>query len=221
MKECSYWNCTNTFVQGNRGKRFCSRRCAQSYAVSVRRKELKYMAVLYKGGECQICGYNACINALHFHHRDPDEKDFSLSYKGHTYSFEKIKSELDKCDLLCANCHAEEHYDSDMMERVFEAIQRRGIREQHLKNNIKICSECNKPFRGKNKKTCSTKCQKNYKKLPTEIELYECYKKYNGSVVKMAKSFGISDNGLRKRIKKMGIDPSKDGLAEWSMALDC
>jgi formate-dependent nitrite reductase cytochrome c552 subunit len=45
---------------------------------------------------------------LEFHHRDPTQKDFSLGHAKMT-NFEKVKSELDKCDLLCANCHREEH----------------------------------------------------------------------------------------------------------------
>jgi formate-dependent nitrite reductase cytochrome c552 subunit len=46
---------------------------------------------------------------LEFHHLEPSEKDFGIGSKGHTRSFEKIKLELDKCNLLCANCHREEH----------------------------------------------------------------------------------------------------------------
>ena len=67
------------------------------------------MAVAYKGGSCQICGYKRCIEALEFHHQDPLKKDFAVSSKGYTRSWEVVKSELDKCDLLCANCHRELH----------------------------------------------------------------------------------------------------------------
>jgi hypothetical protein len=43
-----------------------------------------------------------------FHHLNTEEKDFAIS-DGNIRSFEKIKSELDKCILLCSNCHAEIH----------------------------------------------------------------------------------------------------------------
>jgi len=56
-----------------------------------------------------ICGYKKSHRALSFHHRDPALKDFGLSSKGLTRSWEKIVKELDKCVLLCANCHAEVH----------------------------------------------------------------------------------------------------------------
>ena len=62
-----------------------------------------------KGGKCQKCGYNKCEDALCFHHRDPNMKDFNLSIKSGSCNWEKYKKEAEKCDLLCANCHIEEH----------------------------------------------------------------------------------------------------------------
>lgn len=67
------------------------------------------MALAYKGGACEICGYNRCVRALSFHHRDPKKKDFGLSAHGLTRSWEKTRVELDKCALLCMNCHMEVH----------------------------------------------------------------------------------------------------------------
>ena len=61
----------------------------------------------YKGGKCEICGYNKCLEALEFHHKDPNEKDFSIA--NNFKSMDKMKTEVDKCLLLCANCHREEH----------------------------------------------------------------------------------------------------------------
>ena len=67
------------------------------------------MAVAYKGGVCQCCKYNKYIGALEFHHINPDEKDFGISVKGYTRSWENNKKELDKCVLVCSNCHREIH----------------------------------------------------------------------------------------------------------------
>ncbi len=78
-------------------------------AVTERRRKLRRMAVEQGGGCCQICGYKASIYALIFHHVDPKKKDFGLSDRGLTRSWEKIKKEVEKCVLLCANCHAEVH----------------------------------------------------------------------------------------------------------------
>jgi hypothetical protein len=67
------------------------------------------MAVAYKGGKCEQCGYDRCLDALEFHHKDPAQKDFSISAKGYTRSWNKVVYELDKCVILCANCHRELH----------------------------------------------------------------------------------------------------------------
>ena len=71
------------------------------------RQRTKIKAVEYKGGCCQKCDYKKSIRALTFHHIDPKQKDFGIS--GKSYSFEKIKKEIDKCVLLCSNCHSEAH----------------------------------------------------------------------------------------------------------------
>lgn len=76
-------------------------------AVQRRRQKVKQKAVEYLGGKCQRCEYDTCIEALEFHHRDPSTKEFGISSGGHTRSWERVQKELDKCDLLCANCHRE------------------------------------------------------------------------------------------------------------------
>jgi 5-methylcytosine-specific restriction endonuclease McrA len=78
-------------------------------AVQKRREKVRLMTISYKGGHCQLCGYDRCAEALEFHHLDPAQKDFGISSKGYTRSWEKVKAEVDKCILLCANCHREVH----------------------------------------------------------------------------------------------------------------
>jgi 5-methylcytosine-specific restriction endonuclease McrA len=78
-------------------------------AVIKRRKKVRDMALDYKGGACTKCGYSRCKRALSFHHIDPTIKDFGISFRGFTRSWDKTKAELDKCVLLCANCHMELH----------------------------------------------------------------------------------------------------------------
>lgn len=74
-----------------------------------RQKNIKIKCVEYKGGKCYICQYDKYIGALDFHHLDPTKKDFSIG-KLKNYSFsDKIKNELDKCILVCSNCHREIH----------------------------------------------------------------------------------------------------------------
>lgn len=73
-----------------------------------RQRQNKKLAIDYKGGKCSVCGYDKCDAALDFHHIDPTKKDFNISHhKGMT--LENLKEELDKCILVCRNCHAELH----------------------------------------------------------------------------------------------------------------
>lgn len=73
--------------------------------------DVKIEAVKYKGGKCEICGYNKCMRALHFHHLNPTKKDFKIS--NGTKSLSRIIPEIDKCMLVCSNCHCEIHENID------------------------------------------------------------------------------------------------------------
>lgn len=72
-------------------------------------QNFKEKMILYKGGQCVSCSYNKCQDALEFHHLNPNEKDFTVAqYKGSILN-NTIKKELDKCILVCSNCHREIH----------------------------------------------------------------------------------------------------------------
>ena len=88
---------------------YADRREYLKKAVTKRRQKLKLMVIEYKGGECIICGYKKYPGAFDLHHIDGSTKEFGLSMQGLTRSWEKTKSEADKCVLLCANCHREVH----------------------------------------------------------------------------------------------------------------
>lgn len=74
----------------------------------IKKLDIKQQCVNYRGGQCVKCGYNKCLRALEFHHTDPDNKDFYLAQK-RILDIEKLKPELDKCIVICRNCHFEEH----------------------------------------------------------------------------------------------------------------
>ena len=83
------------------------KKVSNTEAVESWRKRKKKALVEYKGGKCQCCGYYRCIEALEFHHLDPNIKSFTIS--GKSKSFNSLKSEVDKCILVCSNCHKEIH----------------------------------------------------------------------------------------------------------------
>lgn len=57
--------------------------------------------------QCALCGYDKCVAALDFHHIK--KKKFDIT-NVRTYSKVKLKSEIDKCIVICANCHREIHF---------------------------------------------------------------------------------------------------------------
>lgn len=80
-------------------------RLCPSCATTLHRKKVKQKALEYMGGKCALCGYGGCVEALDFHHLK--DKDFTISK--YITSWKKTKQELDKCVLLCANCHRSKH----------------------------------------------------------------------------------------------------------------
>jgi hypothetical protein len=107
--KCQDWKNENEFASRNGGKNLrgwcksCDSRRTQNHKLMMKIKSVNYL-----GGKCKLCGYNKSTKALQFHHRDPNQKSFELS-KAMYSRWEIIQPELDKCDLLCANCHAELH----------------------------------------------------------------------------------------------------------------
>ena len=104
MKECPRHGITEHVLLRNGS--FKCKECRKEAVLDIRRRN-KIRLVEYKGGKCEICGYDKCIDALEFHHLDPNEKEFGIA--GDTRSLEKLKNEADKCVLICANCHRELH----------------------------------------------------------------------------------------------------------------
>jgi len=97
------------YVKTNKRKLLTEKeRKQKSVDASLRsRRVLKEKLVEYKGGKCEICGYDRCIKAMDFHHRNPNDKKFELTYMNRKW--ETLREEVDKCVLVCSNCHREIH----------------------------------------------------------------------------------------------------------------
>lgn len=113
-KTCNICNLTKSksefYKKGNYVFSYCKK--CELNRVKNQQRIFKQHCVDYKGGKCSVCGYNKCNAALDFHHLDPNEKDFSISqFKRVSWEQNKneIICELDKCILVCSNCHRELH----------------------------------------------------------------------------------------------------------------
>ena len=100
-------DCGKEYTYSRSDRKGATRLTCNSCTVKRKRKQLKQMAVEYKGGKCSICGYDRSVEALEFHHIDPSQKTFGIAAKGYTNGWDKMKAELDKCVPLCSNCHKE------------------------------------------------------------------------------------------------------------------
>ncbi|HIF57881.1 MAG TPA: hypothetical protein EYQ26_00055 [Rhodospirillales bacterium] len=94
----------------NKSQSYC-KECNNANTLG-RQRGMKNKMLEYKGGKCISCGFDGHPAAFDFHHRDPKEKEFHPSKLRNTSwdkNYDKITAELDKCDLLCKNCHAIAH----------------------------------------------------------------------------------------------------------------
>ncbi len=175
-------------------------------SVKKYRKKVKERLVEYKGGKCEICGYDKCIDALEFHHLDPKEKDFTLS-SSNVLSFDRMKKEVDKCILVCANCHREIHHKKNEEKREIE-----GKEEERALSEIM----------GNRNKYSIRHVKNSYKYLESagilddmaiDMERCDIFKKYhinNRTFNKFLKERGIVYHN-KKTVKNK---PSKDELLE-------
>lgn len=98
----------NDCITTNNKKKLKENNYNYDYVLNWRNNNKK-QAVDFLGGKCVICGYNKCLRNLDFHHVNPLEKEITISHKINKIKFEKLKTELKKCILVCSNCHGEIH----------------------------------------------------------------------------------------------------------------
>lgn len=112
MKSCKKHGTSYLFEHKDKslksGSRIRCRACLRE-AGKARRRKIKAILVEEHGSKCISCGYDKCIAALHFHHKDKNEKVHHVSSR----SLKSARKEAEKCILLCANCHAELEYEEE------------------------------------------------------------------------------------------------------------
>lgn len=170
-----------------------------SEPVSVWRKNLKRRATALFGNKCCVCGYNRCLAALEFHHLDPSKKDFSISS---AYASPKkwatIVQELEKCVLVCSNCHREIHHDILYIENKNYIVTDKDYRITEKTHHKCSCGEVILL----SKKYCSPECSAKgsmtrdwFAEKDTILHLRDIEKL---SYVAIAKRYNTSDNTIRK-----------------------
>lgn len=185
-------------------------------AVTKWRLNKRLELIKYKGGKCQICGYDKCFAALEFHHLDPKEKDFTIS--GKSWAFEKLKKEVDKCILVCSNCHKEIHF--KMKKQINEVVVVKKVKEKTLKiKEIKEkpkCKICDNKCKTSASVYCSNECFDigRAENIPTKTDFVFKLKELH-NFVQIGKYYNVSDNSIRKWCKKYDIPTTKTELKEY------
>jgi hypothetical protein len=165
--------------------------------------------IAYKGGKCIVCGYDKDFpSAYDFHHRDPKEKEFSISQYS-VLNKRKLFLEVDKCDLLCCRCHAELHDEERAASRQI-AFDVNKTWEGRKRNELELfCEQCHKRIvtKDKEQRFCSLKCNgvfySKVKNKPTKEELAALIE--NNPMTKLGLMFGVSNNAVKKWAKNYGL----------------
>lgn len=91
---------------------------------SILRRQLKEDCIKIMGGKCNVCGYNSYIEAMDFHHVNPESKEHGISLLLNKAIMNNnllvvLRKEIEKCILLCSNCHSELHakLEKDKLEK--------------------------------------------------------------------------------------------------------
>jgi len=117
--------------------------------INDKRRNDKIIYLEYAGAKCVKCGYNKCASGLTFHHRDPNEKTFSIgSLSERLNSIHElnniIKNEIKKCEVLCSNCHVSEHFDMNFYIENIDLIKNYKIKKISKKIDREIVFEWHK-----------------------------------------------------------------------------
>lgn len=100
-----------------------------------RRDERRILAIKILGGKCAVCELK---EKLHFDHKDPNVKNFSISTML-AGNWDKVLEELKKCQLLCEDHHKEKNH-KEAIERQF-GKGRHGTMWRYWKHKCR-CDKC-------------------------------------------------------------------------------
>lgn len=193
-------------------QKYCSAKCKQkdfyenhngksnvAFRQFIRYIKRKLEFIELKGGKCEKCGYNENLSALEFHHIDSTTKKFNLNGRILANGrYEDLLEELDKCMLLCSNCHKEihnENYDIELVKQILE--ENKDILKKETE--VKYCKDCGKILLNENTSGYCQKCLAKHRRKverPTKEELQEMIK--DKSLNEIGKMYGVTHNSVKK-----------------------
>jgi len=168
----------------------------------------KIEAIKLMGEKCCKCGYDKNISALEFHHLEAKDKELQWN-KLRQVGWESVIKELQKCIMVCANCHRETH--NPQLDKSYEQGNENanGLLNKEYAPMVSTgeCPFCHKKVYGT--KFCSVECAAIGSRKVMDRPSKEILEKEinEHSMVYLGKKYGVSDNAVRKWAKQYEIIP--------------
>ena len=187
-KECKVHGITSHYIASDKQER--CRKCRNT-GFTNRRKNLKVRAILYKGGSCIKCGYSECIEAMEFHHLDPAQKDSRIAKTITAQTWDKIVIELDKCIMVCANCHRKIHSELLGAPKLADLLSEEAVEQREAYNKVR-------------------ELDPNRNVLWIEKDKLEVLL-WQKSMIDIAEEYGVSDSAITFWAKSYGLEKPSRG----------
>lgn len=169
-------------------------------AVKRRRKATKNLIIECMGGQCQVCAYSRCVKALELHHVEPGEKEYSISQMlTRSRGWNTLYTELEKCILLCSNCHRELHSGVIQLPTVYVRFSRTKADALRTPRSLPPKGRVTEAQRRENARANRDKKLQNRKDLILEsgIDLSQ-----RGSITRLAELLGITTKNVRTWLRR-------------------
>lgn len=183
----------------------------------AKRRAAKHQGVLLLGGKCEKCGEQR-EHILAFHHIDSESKDSTPAKLIANSKFDEFFKEIEKCILLCNNCHGDFHYREskegitleEYLGKPIPTYEKKDIKRSynyvdHKNDTSSIkdskCSNCGKPIYSNGKTGLCPECAAKERRVverPTKEELENILIENQGNFTKVGKIFNVTDNSIRK-----------------------
>lgn len=181
-----------------------SKKMSKSRIDSAKRRRIlrRVLALKIKGVKCIKCGYNKNISVMNFHH--PNGRDIEHGKVIQRLGWEDFLKEIDKCVVLCSNCHQEEHHPE---------LNIKDYDDEFLGFDIKreYCIVCGKElFEIGVEKYCSIDCRA-FSDRRVDRPSKEVLEKEMAEMplTALGKKYGVSDAAVKKWAKIYGIYEKK------------
>lgn len=222
-KKCRFCGSEFETLPNGGSRQFCFNCVPEGLSASERtvkkRQSAKKQGVKNLGGKCLKCGETRPY-ILSFHHLDAKEKDNVPSRYIANSQFDLFFKEIQKCGLLCNNCHGEFHYLEAnkgitienylqmSKEEIYNIYSDPVEEHKYTYAEQPKCKKCGKIISLGTKTQLCSKCQSESRRIvkrPDKEKLFEILMINKGNFTKVGSLFNVTDNAIRKWCKSYNL----------------